>query len=137
MFGIGVDFDVEYDDGVEVIYVFFCYVEEFGVIFVEFNVFDGGGEVLCFEEFVGFDFLEVDGVVGGVGGDDGGGWVDVNGLDGILVVLICVEMFVVVCKLGVDVLIFGGREEKIVFVVVFSKREKVLDRRRFWFYWLV
>lgn len=134
LLGLGVDLDVEHDDGAEVTHALLRHAEELGAILVELNALDGGGEVPCLEELAGLDLPEADGVVGGTGGDDGGGWVDVNGPDGTLVALICAETLAVVRKPGADVLILGGREEKIALAVVPSKREKVLDRRRSWLY---
>lgn len=113
-----VDLDVEHNDCAQMPHALLRHAQQLGAILVELDALDGRGEVPCLEELAGLDLPEADGVVGGTGGDDGGGGVDIDGPDGTLVTVVCAETLAVVREPTADLLVLCGREDEIAFAVI-------------------
>lgn len=99
--------------------------QQLGAILVELDALDGGREVPGHQALAGGHLPQLDGVVGGAGGDHGAGWVDVDGPDGALVAVVGAEALAVVGEPGADVLILGCGEDDIAIAVISVKRERL------------
>lgn len=69
LFGGGVEVDVKHDDGTQVTHTLLGDAQQLGAVLVELDALDGGGEVPGHQALAGADLPQLDGVVGGTGGD--------------------------------------------------------------------
>jgi hypothetical protein len=122
-----VDLDVQHNNSAQVPHALLCYAQQLGAVLVELDALDGRREVPCLQALPRLDVPEPDRIVGGPRGEDGGGWVDVDGPDGTLVAAVRPQPFAVVRKPDADLLILGNREDKIAVGVVSARHEHRLD----------
>lgn len=102
---LDVDVDVKHDDGAQVTHTLLGDAQQLGAVLVEFDALDGGGELPGHQALAGLNLPQLDGVVGGTGGNHGGGGVDVDGPDGTLVAVVGAEALTVVREPSANVLV--------------------------------
>jgi len=118
LLGLNVEGDVEDDDGAEMAHALLRDAEELGAVLVELDALHGGGELPRLEALARLDVPELDGVVGGPGGHEGGGGVDVDGPDGTDVAVVCSEALAIVGEPDADLLVLGDGEDEVAVRVV-------------------
>lgn len=105
LLGIDVDVNVDDDDGAQMPHALLRHAEQLGAVVVELDALDGRGELPGLEVLARLDVPETHRVVGGPGGDDGRGRVDVDGPDGSDVAVVCAEALAVVGVPYADLLV--------------------------------
>lgn len=100
--------DVKHDNGAQVTHTLLGDAQQLSAVLVEFDALDGGGELPGHQALAGLNLPQLDGVVGGTGGNHGGGGVDVDGPDGTLVAVVGAEALTVVREPGANVLVLTG-----------------------------
>lgn len=105
--------------------------KQFRSIFIELYSLDCRVELPHFDAFARADVPEADGIVGGAGGEEGGGRVDVDGPEGALVAVVGAEAFAVGGEPGADDLVFGAGEEDVaVSGVSVGKSQREICKRK-------
>jgi hypothetical protein len=89
LLGVDVEDDVEHDDGAEHVLALLRHAEQLGPVRRELDAFDGRVELPGLEQFASLDIPQPDGVVGGAGGQQSCGGINIDGPDGSDVALIC------------------------------------------------
>lgn len=105
---LDVQADVKNDNGAQMTHTLLGNAQQLGAVLVEFDALDGGGELPGHQALAGLNLPQLDGVVGGTGGNHGGGGVDVDGPDGTLVAVVGAEALAVVGEPGANVLVLTG-----------------------------
>lgn len=89
LFGLGIELDVEHDNGAQVAHSLLCHAQELGSILVELHTLDRSWELPRLQQLASLDFPEADCVVGRPGGEEGCRRVDINGPDSADVAVVC------------------------------------------------
>jgi hypothetical protein len=82
LLGVDVEDDVEHDDGTEHVLALLRHAEQLRAVGRELDALDGRVELPRLEQLAALHVPQPDGVVGGAGGQERGGGVDVDGPDG-------------------------------------------------------
>jgi hypothetical protein len=124
LLGLYIDRNIEHNNGAQVSHALLGYAQQLGALLVKLDPLDGSRELPCLEALAGLYIPQADRVVGGTGGEDGGGGVDVDSPDGTLVAVVGSQPFTVVGEPCADMLVLRRRENQVAIAVVSATQQK-------------